>query len=128
MPNPEYPQFVSALEERYGDDLRWIASFDSESFAYNVRYVREDLKTDLSDRDLQIIIHRSMAVFNRRHVEDVYSHLGDAQSLVVQHEEATAVHLYLDDRTGVVVKLAAGARVELPTFREEYLDLLYGRR
>lgn len=127
MPKPQYPEFVSALQERYGDDLRWIASFDSESYAYNVRYVREDLKTDLSDRDLQIIIHRSMAVFNRRHVEDVYSHLGDAQSLVVQHEEATAVHLYLDDRTGIVVKLAAGATVELPTFREQYLDLLYGR-
>ncbi|MFC7044734.1 hypothetical protein ACFQH6_04255 [Halobacteriaceae archaeon GCM10025711] len=119
-----FDALVDHLREERGDDLRWVASFDSDRFTYKVRYVRDDLKTDLTDRQLQIIIHRSMAVFNRDHVEDVYYHLGDAQALVVQHEEATAVHLYLDDRRGVVVKLAADAEIPLPGFVEACLDAL----
>jgi hypothetical protein len=48
-------------------------------------------------------------VFNRRHVEDVYVHLGAAESLVVEHEAASAVHLSPDDSRGVVIELQDGA-------------------
>lgn len=124
MAKPNYDALVSFLTERFDDALRWVASFDSHQFTYEVQYIREDLKTDLSGLDFDTIVHRSMAVFNRRHVENVYFHLGDAQSLVVEHEQAMAVHLYLDDRHGVVVKVETGATVSLPELREACLARL----
>lgn len=124
MAKPDYDALVAHLTDRFGDALRWVASFDSDRFAYEVRYVRDDLKTELSDHDFDTIVHRSMAVFNRRHVEDVYFHLGDARSLVVEHERATAVHLYLDERRGVVVKVESGESVTMPELREACLERL----
>jgi hypothetical protein len=122
---PAFDSFTEWLQERYGDSLRWVASFDSDRFTYTVRYIRDDLKTDLSDRDLQILIHRSMAVYNRRHLEDVYNHLGTAQSLVVEHERAMAVHVYFGGPKGVVVKLSKDVSVKTPSFTEEAMAELF---
>ncbi|HKJ59523.1 MAG TPA: hypothetical protein VKA37_09845 [Halobacteriales archaeon] len=124
MAKPDYEALISFLTDRFDGSLRWVASFDSTRFTYNVRYIREDLKTDLSGLEFDTIVHRSMAVFNRRHVEDVYFHLGDARSLLVDHERAMAVHLYLDDRRGVVVKIESGPSVSMPEFREACLERL----
>jgi hypothetical protein len=126
MAKPDYDALISFLEERYGDSLRWVASFDSERIDYTVRYIRDDLKTELSGLDFDTIVHRSMVVFNRRHVEDVYFHLGDARTLVAEYDDATAVHLYLDDRRGVVIKIESGAEVSIPAFREACLERLEG--
>jgi hypothetical protein len=119
MAKPNYDALVTFLRDRFGDSLRWVASFDSDRYTYDVRYIREDLKTELSTHDFDTIVHRSMAVFNRRHVEDVYFHLGDAQSLLVEHERAMALHLYLEGGRGVVVKMQKEADVALPALREE---------
>lgn len=116
MARPAYEPFLDWLEDQYGDGIRWVASFDSDRFDYRVRYVRDDLKTELTEQQLDVVIHRSMAVYNRRHLEDVYHHLGRAQSMVVEHDRATAVHLYLDDANGVVVKLSPDASVRTPEF------------
>ena len=124
MLNPNYDAMVSFLQEEYGDALRWVASFDSTGFTYDVRYIRDDLKTELSGFNFDTIVHRSMAIFNRRHVEDVYFHLGDAESLLVEYDEAMAVHLYLNDRYGVVIKIQSGADVSMPEFREACLERL----
>ena len=124
MAKPDYDALISFLEERYGDALRWVASFDSDRIEYTVRYIRDDLKTDLSGLDFDTIVHRSMVVFNRRHVEDVYFHLGDARSLVAEYDDAMAVHLYLDDPRGVVIKIENGAEVSMPAFREACLERL----
>jgi hypothetical protein len=124
MSDWNFDALVEYVREEFGDDLRWVASFDSDRFTYQVRYIRDDLRTDLSDLELQTIIHRSMAVFNRDHVEDVYFHLGEARSLVVDHENATAFHLYLDDHRGVVVKVEAGASITVPDLRVASLDRL----
>jgi hypothetical protein len=124
MPKANYEALISFLQEEYGDALRWVASFDSDSMNYDVRYIRDDLKTELSGLDFDTIVHRSMVVFNRRHLEDVYFHLGDAESLVVEYDEAMAVHLYLDDRRGIVIKLQRGADVSIPEFREACLERL----
>jgi hypothetical protein len=124
MPKANYEALISVLQEEYGDALRWVASFDSDSMNYDVRYIRDDLKTELSGLDFDTIVHRSMVVFNRRHLEDVYFHLGDAESLVVEYDEAMAVHLYLDDRRGIVIKLQRGADVSIPEFREACLERL----
>ena len=124
-PTADYQALVTHLLDRYGDGLRWIACFDSERYRYNVEYIREDLTTELSTHDLDVVIHRTVALFNRSYVEEVYTHLGDAQCLVLQHERATAVHVYLSNREGVVIKLRAGIDVTLPTFVEECLGVLY---
>lgn len=118
MAPPEFDTLVEWLEDRFGDALRWTASFDSDRFAYSVRYIRPDLKTELTEQQLDVVIHRSMAVYNRRHLEDVYAHLGPAESLVVRHERATAIHVYFGDARGVVVKLSADTSVTLPEFVE----------
>lgn len=122
---PALDSFVEWLQERYGDSLRWVASFDSDRFTYKVRYVREDLKTDLTEHQLDVLIHRSMAVYNRRHLEDVYNHLGTARSLVVEHDRAMAVHIYFDGSKGVVVKLSKDASVTTPSFTEDAMAELF---
>lgn len=124
MATPRYEALIEFLEPRFGEQLRWVASFNSARFAYTVRYIRPDLEVELSSLELETIIHRSMAVFNRQHVEDVYFHLGDAEALVVQHDRAFAVHIYLTDTVGVVIKLERDATVTIPTFVEECLDRL----
>jgi hypothetical protein len=125
-PSPDYQALVAHLLDRHGDGLRWLACFDSERYSYNVEYIRDDLTTELSTHDLDVVIHRTVALFNRPYVEEVYTHLGDAQCLVLQHERATAVHVYLSDREGLVIKLRAGIDVTLPEFVDECLAVLYG--
>jgi hypothetical protein len=123
---PDYDALVTFLTERYDEDLRWVASFNTDSYRYDVHYVREDLKTELSSHDLDVIVHRSVALFNRPYVEEVYTHLGHAQSLVLHHERATAVHVYLSDTDGLIVKIRAGNDIGVPSFIEECLGVLYG--
>jgi|GEM_PF-2031786 len=125
MGKPAYDSLLDWLREEFGDSLRWVASFDSDSFGYNVRYVREDLKTELTNLQLEYVIHRSMAIYNRDHLEDVYAHLGTAESLVVQHDEAMAVHVYFEGSKGVVVKLAKDASVRTPEFYDAAMDRLF---
>ena len=113
---PDYDAFVSWLRDEYGEALRWVASFNHKRFSHNVRFIRDDLRNDLTDQQLNVIVHRSLAVFNKAHVEDVYTHLGEAHALIVEHERATAIHVYVSDETGVVVKLETEATVEVPGF------------
>ncbi|MGM0592822.1 MAG: hypothetical protein ACQETI_14600 [Halobacteriota archaeon] len=113
---PDYDAFVSWLNDEYGGALRWVASFNHERFTHTVWFVRGDLRTELTEQQLDVIVHRSLAVFNKTHVEDVYTHLGDVRSLVVEHERATAVHVYLSEEVGVVVKLEPEATIEIPGF------------
>ena len=124
MSRPDYDALITWLESTYGDDLRWVASFNHRRFSHTVQYIRQDLKTELTDLELETIVHRFMAVYNRQHVEDVYAHLGDAEAMLVKHEKAMAVHLYLTDDSGVVIKLTDGATLTVPTFFEECLDHL----
>lgn len=123
---PDYDALTAWLRDRHGDDLRWVADFHTPSYTYDVQYIRDDLKTELSTRQLDIIIHRTMGLFNRAYVEEVYTHLGDAYALVLQHEKATAVHVYLSDMDGFVVKLRSGVPVTLPDDVDAWLDVLYG--
>jgi hypothetical protein len=124
MSRPRYDALVDHLREQYGDDLRWVATFDSDRFTYRVREIRDDLRTDLSEHQLDTIIHRSMALFDRDRMDDVYFHLGETEALLVQHEAAMAVHLYLDDSTGIVVMIDRSAEVRMPTQIDEWLDVL----
>ncbi|MFC6938982.1 hypothetical protein ACFQE8_03280 [Salinirubellus sp. GCM10025818] len=123
---PDYDALVAFLLERYEDDLRWIASFNTDSYRYDVRYIREDLKTELSNHEFDVVVHRSIALFNRPYVEEVYTHLGHACSLVLQHERATAVHVYLSDADGLIIKIRAGNEICVPGFIDECLAALYG--
>lgn len=122
---PDYEALVTSLRDRYGDDLRWVANFHTPSYSYDVKYVRPDLKTELSTRRLDIVIHRTMGLFNRAYVEEVYTHLGHANALVLQHEDATAVHVYLSNTNGFVVKLRAGVPVTVPDDVDDWLDVLF---
>jgi hypothetical protein len=122
---PDFDTLVTYLRDRFGEDLRWVASSDAETYRYRVRYIRPDLKTELSTHELDVVIHRSMGLFRRPYVEEVYTHLGPARSLVIEHERATAVHLYLSDTEGVIVKIAAGNEVALPSFADDCFAALY---
>lgn len=122
---PDYDALVEMLRDRFADDLRWIASFDSTTYDYTVHYIRPDLKTELSTHDFDVVVHRSIALFRRPYVEEVYTHLGHVDSLVLQHDRATAVHLYLTDTTGVIVKIRTPNRITVPDFTEECMRALY---
>jgi len=122
---PDYDDLVRFLRDRFDDDLRWVASFNTDSYRYKLRYIRDDLHTELSTRDLDVVVHRSIALFNRPYVEEVYTHLGHARSLILHHERATAVHIYLSDVDGITIKIRAGSEISVPGFVEECLAVLY---
>jgi hypothetical protein len=126
--NPDYESLVAFLRDRFEDDLRWVASFNTDTYRYTVQYIRSDLHTELSSHDLDVVIHRSIALFNRPYVEEVYTHLGNVHSLVLQHDRATAVHFYLGDADGFVVKIRAGNDVSIPGFVDDCLGALYDSR
>jgi hypothetical protein len=124
-PEPDYDNLVAQLQDRFDDGLRWVASFDATRYDYNIHYVRDDLRTELSSHEFDVIVHRSIALFRRPYVEEVYSHLGEARALIVEHERATAVHLYLSETSGVIVKIRAGNEISVPAFTEECTDALF---
>ena len=123
--NPNYDSLVAFLQEEFDDDLRWVASFNATSYNYTMRYIRPDLTSELSGHEFDIVVHRSIALFRRPYVEEVYSHLGPARTLVIEHERATAVHLYLSEVTGVIVKIKAGHEIAVPTFTDNCLAALF---
>ncbi|KAB1190537.1 hypothetical protein GJR96_16340 [Haloferax sp. MBLA0076] len=122
---PKYDTLVAMLRDRFDDDLRWVASFDASTYNYTVHYIRPDLKTELSTHDFDVVVHRSIALFRRPYVEEVYAHLGDVNSLVLQHDRATAVHLYLTDSTGVIIKIKAGNNIAIPDFIDDCFAALF---
>lgn len=124
--DPDYERLVRYLLTRYGDELRWIASFDADRCRYDVEYVRDDLRTELTSYQFDVVVHRSIALFNRPYVEEVYTRLGDARSLVLQHDRATAVHIYLSETDGLIVKIRAGTEIGVPGFIHDCLAALYG--
>jgi len=44
----------------------------------------------------------------------------------LHHEKATAVHIYLGDRDGLVIKIKAGNSITVPDFVDECLAVLRG--
>jgi hypothetical protein len=122
---PNYDRLVAFLRDRFDDDLRWVASFNARTYRHTMHYVRPDLKTELTNHQFDVVIHRMIALFRRSYVEEVYSHLGDANSLVLEHERATAVHVYLSDEEGIVIKIRAGNDITIPSFVDECLAVLY---
>jgi hypothetical protein len=124
-PTPDYDNLMTMLHDRFDDDLRWMASFDSERYDYTVHYVRPDLKTELSSHEFDVVVHRSIALFRRPYVEEVYTHLGPARTLVIEHERATAVHIYLSESEGVIIKIKAGNDISTPAFTDDCLAALY---
>jgi hypothetical protein len=124
-PIPDYDRLLAFLKERFGDDLRWVASFNATTYDYTMHYIRSGLETELSTHEFDVVVHRSIALFRRPYVEEVYAHLGPAQSLVVEHERATAFHLYLSDEEGVIIKIAAGNELAVPSFTETCVEALF---
>lgn len=122
---PNYDRLVAFLRDRFDDDLRWVASFNARTYGHKMRYIRPDLRTELSTYEFDVVVHRMIALFRRSYVEEVYPHLGDANSLVLEHDRATAVHIYLSDEDGVVVKIRAGNEVTIPSFVEDCLEVIY---
>ena len=124
MPKFEYDSLTAFLRERFDDDLRWVANFDCESYDYEFHHVRADLRTELTDQQLDYLIHRALAAFSKRDAEEVYFHLGDAEYLLADYERGTALHLFLDDRRGVTIVLEPDATIQLPDFVAECRDRL----
>ena len=114
MAKSTFNKLVEYLRNQYGEDLRWVADYNSETYHYRVHHIREDLKNDLKGNQLDHVIHRSLAVYNKRHAEGVYFHLGESDYLIVNYERGTAYHLFLDDTRGVTIMLEPHVSVTLP--------------
>ncbi|WP_440988329.1 hypothetical protein [Haloarchaeobius baliensis] len=112
-------RLVPFLENRYGDDLRWVANYNSRTYEYRFHHVRDDLTTEFTGNQLDYLVHRSLAVYNKRHAEEVYFNLGAADSLVVDYEHGTALHVFLDDRRGVTIVVEPTVSVTVPDLVDE---------
>ncbi len=119
MPKFAYEALVRFLRDRHGRDLRWVANYNSKTYDYRFHHIREDLETELSEHQLDYVVHRSLAVYNKRHAEEVYFHLGASDYLIVSYERGTAVHLFLDDVRGVTIMLEPDVSVTLPDVIDE---------
>lgn len=124
MPNYEFDSLLSYLRAEYGADLRWVANYDSQRYNYKVRHVRKDLEGELKGAQLDHVIHRSLAVYNKRHAEGIYFHLGESDHLTVHYERGTAIHVFLDDHRGVTIMLEPDVSVTLPEFVEDCRERL----
>jgi hypothetical protein len=112
----QFDGLVAFLRDRHGEDLRWVANYNSETYDYRFHHVREDVRNELRGNQLDYVVHRSLAVYNKRHAEEVYFHLGEADHLVVDYERGTAYHLFLDDVRGVTIVLEPDVSVALSEF------------
>jgi hypothetical protein len=83
MASHDVAHLASHLRTEYGDDLRWVAYYNSRSYTYQVEHLRDDLRNELTENQLDRVIHRSLAVYNKRHAEEVYFHLGESDYLIV---------------------------------------------
>lgn len=122
MAKPNLDALVEYLKETYADDLRWVANYNSKSYDYEFHHVRKNLKNDLKGIQLDYVVHRSLAVYNKRHAEEVYFHLGESDYLIVHYERGTAFHIFLDDDRGVTIMLEPDVSVVLPDFVDECRD------
>jgi hypothetical protein len=120
MPKFDIGPLVTVLRDRYGDELRWVANYNSDTYAYRVYHVRADLENELTGNQLDYLIHRSLAVFNKRHSEEVYFHLGESEYLLVHYERGTALHVFLDETRGVTIMLEPDVSLTLPNAVEEF--------
>lgn len=109
---------TSFLRDEYGSDLRWVANYNSKNYDYDIQFVKASLKNELKGNQLDYIIHRSLAVYNKRHTEEVYFHLGESNYLITDYERGTAFHIFLDDTRGVTIMLEPNIPVTLPAFVE----------
>lgn len=116
----DFRGLVEFLREQYGEDLRWVANYNSKTYDYRFHHTRDDIKNDLKGNQLDYVIHRSLAVYNKRHAEDVYFHLGESDHLIVNYERGTAFHLFLDDVRGVTVMLEPSVSITVPEAIEEW--------
>ncbi|WP_137285384.1 hypothetical protein [Halorussus salinisoli] len=118
----DFDDLVSFLREQYGEDLRWVVNYNSKSYDYRFHHVRKDLEGDLKGIQLDYVIHRSLAVYNKRHAEGVYFHLGESDYLIVNYERGKAIHLFLDDKRGVTIMLEPDVAATLPDFIDACKD------
>lgn len=109
-----FDRLIPFLENRYGDELRWVANYNSRTYEYRFHHIRDDLTTEFTGNQLDYLVHRSLAVYNKRHAEEVYFNLGEADSLVVDYENGTALHVFLDDRRGVTIVVEPTVSVTVP--------------
>lgn len=121
----EFGELVAFLSAEFEADLRWVAVYNAETYDYNFRFIRDDLKTELTGNQLDYLIHRSLAVYNKRHAEEVYFHLGEADSLVVDYDRGRAIHVFLDDVRGVTIMVEPDRSIRLPEFSEACRDRIH---
>lgn len=120
MPKFDIGGLVDFLRDGYGEDLRWVANYNSKTYDYHIHHVRKDLKNELKGIQLDHLVHRSLAVYNKRHAENVYFHLGESDYLIVDYERGTAFHLFLDKHRGVTIMLEPHVSVTLPDVIDDW--------
>lgn len=118
MPKFKLDGLVPYLRKEYGEGLRWVPNYNSETYSYNVHHVRDDARKELQGNQPDYVIHRSLAEYNKRHTEEVYFHLGESNYLVADYERGTAFHGFADDVRGVTTTLEPDIQIRLPTLDE----------
>ncbi|MFB6253073.1 MAG: hypothetical protein ABEI06_00520 [Halobacteriaceae archaeon] len=118
MEKYSFDSLLEYLHETFDSDLRWVANYNAQSYDYKFHHIRADLKNELTGNQLDYVIHRSLAVYNKRHAEEVYFHLGESDFLLVHYDKGSAYHIFLDDRRGVTIMVEPDVTVSVPKFIE----------
>lgn len=103
---------VADLRDIVGDGLRVVATYEAET--YEIHYVREDLQSDVGQRDADRI-HRELIMegISREYFEELFG-AGDLECMALAFEEALAIHFAGPDHTGLYVAVDPDAVDPLP--------------
>lgn len=115
-------ELQSVAADRFGDELRSVASYDEDGF--DLRYVRDDVDALYDDRDYARVFRTlRLEAMDRPTQDSLYAH-GDLLCTYRVYEDATVIHVATSETQGVLVSVDTGADVDMRATTDRIIDVL----
>lgn len=112
----------SVVADRFGEELRSVASYDEDGF--ELRYVRDDVDALYDDRDYARVFRTlRLEAMDRPTQDSLYAH-GDLLCTYRVYEDATVIHVATSETQGVLVSVDTGADVDIRTTTDRIIEVL----
>lgn len=112
----------SVVADRFGDELRSVASYDDDGF--ELRYIRDDVDALYDDRDYARVFRTlRLEAMDRPTQDSLYAH-GDLLCTYRVYEDATVIHVATSETQGVLISVDTGADVDMRTTTDRIIEVL----